>query len=159
MVTDSAVVETLKEVNRIRNEEVTADEIANAKAKYTGDFVLALERPRTLAQYALDIKINDLPEDFYSTYLEKEIGRDYSQLSTIFSSVESLTIERYIILQRLERVKELLVYDELTLSEIAHQTGYSSVHHLSNQFKKNIGMSPTQFKKLHNPHRKPLDEI
>ncbi len=71
MVTDSAVVEILKEVNRIRNEAVTAEALANAKAKYTGDFVLALERPQTLAQYALNIKINDLPEDFYSTYLEK----------------------------------------------------------------------------------------
>ncbi len=71
MVTDSAIVETLKEVNRIRNEDVTAEALANAKAKYTGDFVLALERPQTLAQYALNIKLNDLPEDFYSTYLEK----------------------------------------------------------------------------------------
>ena len=84
---------------------------------------------------------------------------DYSKLSSIFSSVEGVTIERYIILQRLERVRELLVYDELTLSEIAYLTGYSSVHHLSNQFKKNIGMSPTQFKKLHKPDRKPLDEV
>lgn len=95
----------------------------------------------------------------YSSYLENELSADYSRLSSIFSSVEGITIERYIILQRLERVKELLVYNELTLSEIAYQTGYSSVHHLSNQFKKNIGMSPTKFKKLHKPNRKPLDEV
>ncbi len=99
------------------------------------------------------------PTTNYSTYLENEIGRDYSQISTIFSSVEGVTIERYIILQRLERVKELLIYDELTLSEIAHEVGYSSVHHLSNQFKKNTGMSPTQFKKLHSPNRKSLDQV
>ncbi|MEM6522327.1 MAG: AraC family transcriptional regulator [Bacteroidota bacterium] len=95
----------------------------------------------------------------YSSYLEKGIGKDYNQLSTMFSTVEGVTVERYIILQRLERVKELLIYDELSLSEIAYQTGYSSVHHLSNQFKKNIGMSPSQFKKLHNPPRKPLDQV
>ncbi|NNK71931.1 MAG: insulinase family protein, partial [Flavobacteriaceae bacterium] len=71
MVTDSAVVETLKEIKRIKTEPVTEEALANAKAKYTGDFVLALERPQTLAQYALNIKINELPEDFYSTYLEK----------------------------------------------------------------------------------------
>jgi predicted Zn-dependent peptidase len=71
MVTDSSVVQILKEVNRIRNEEVTAKRLADAKAKYVGNFVLALEQPRTIAQYALNIKINDLPEDFYTTYLEK----------------------------------------------------------------------------------------
>ncbi|WP_299126565.1 pitrilysin family protein [uncultured Winogradskyella sp.] len=71
MVTDSAVVETLKEINRIKTEPVDAKDLANAKAKYVGDFVLALERPQTIANYALNIKLNGLPEDFYSTYLEK----------------------------------------------------------------------------------------
>lgn len=70
-VTDSAVVETLKEINRIKAEPVEADALANAKAKYVGDFVLALERPQTIASYALGIKLNSLPSDFYATYLEK----------------------------------------------------------------------------------------
>jgi predicted Zn-dependent peptidase len=70
-VTDSAVVETLKEINRIKTEPVESDALANAKAKYVGDFVLALERPQTIANYALNIKLNDLPKDFYTTYLEK----------------------------------------------------------------------------------------
>ena len=71
MVTDSAVVETLKEINRIKTEPVDSKDLANAKSKYVGDFVLALERPQTIARYALNIKLNDLPEDFYSTYLAK----------------------------------------------------------------------------------------
>ena len=70
-VTDSAVVETLKEINKIKNELVDADKLANAKAKYVGDFVLALERPTTIARYALNIKTEDLPSDFYTTYLQK----------------------------------------------------------------------------------------
>ena len=70
-VTDSAVVETLKEINKIKTELVTADELKNAKAKYTGDFVLALERPETIARYALNIKTENLPADFYTTYLKK----------------------------------------------------------------------------------------
>ncbi len=70
-VTDSAVVQTLKEIKRIKTEPVEADALKNAKAKYVGDFVLALERPQTIARYALNIKLNDLPEDFYATYLEK----------------------------------------------------------------------------------------
>ncbi|MGB6267746.1 MAG: pitrilysin family protein [Olleya sp.] len=71
MVTDSAVVETLKEIKRIKNEPVTAEDLANAKAKYVGDFVLALESPQTIARYALSIKLNKLPSDFYKTYLSK----------------------------------------------------------------------------------------
>ncbi|GAA3774879.1 hypothetical protein GCM10022271_03780 [Corallibacter vietnamensis] len=71
MVTDSAVVQTLKEINRIKTEPVSAEALANAKAKYVGDFVLALENPQTIARYALSIKINDLPKDFYTTYLQK----------------------------------------------------------------------------------------
>lgn len=71
MVTDSSVVEILKEVNRIRTEKVSEEDLANAKAKYVGDFVRAVERPQTIAQYALNIKVNDLPSDFYTTYLQK----------------------------------------------------------------------------------------
>ena len=70
-VTDSAVVQTLKEINRIKSEPVSQEDLKNAKAKYVGDFVLALERPQTIARYALNIKLNDLPSDFYTTYLEK----------------------------------------------------------------------------------------
>ncbi len=70
-VTDSAVVQSLKEINRIKNENVTYDALKNAKAKYVGDFVLALERPQTISNYALNIKINELPKDFYRTYLQK----------------------------------------------------------------------------------------
>lgn len=95
----------------------------------------------------------------YSTYLEKEIGKDYHSLSTLFSSVEGITIERFIILQKLERVKELLIYDELSISQIANKLNYSSVHHLSNQFKKSIGMTPTQFKKNREQLRKPYDQV
>ena len=71
MVTDSAVVQTLKEINRIKSEPVSAEALANAKAKYVGDFVLALENPQTIARYALNIKLNNLPKDFYKTYLSK----------------------------------------------------------------------------------------
>jgi len=95
----------------------------------------------------------------YSAYLEKEIGKDYHSLSTLFSSVEGITIERYIILQKLEKVKELIIYNELSLSQIAFKLNYSSVQHLSNQFKKNIGVSPSEFKKLQTNQRKPLDKV
>lgn len=90
--------------------------------------------------------------------LQHEIGNEYHYLSTLFSSTEGITIERYIILQRIEKAKELLVYDELTLSQIAYRLGYSSVAHLSAQFKKVTGFTPSEFKKSHQ-HRKSLDKV
>ncbi len=95
----------------------------------------------------------------YSDYLAKELGQDYHALSTLFSSMESVTIEQYIILQKIERVKELLKYGEHTLSEISYKLGYSSVAHLSNQFKKVTGMTPSGFKKLVGNTRQALDEV
>ena len=94
-----------------------------------------------------------------SKILEKKIGYDYNYLSTLFSSIENITIEHYFILQKIERAKELLKYGELTLSEIAYQLGYSSVQHLSNQFKKVTGLTASQFKDLTTQERKPIDKI
>lgn len=105
----------------------------------------------------------DIPEQKYnwSVILAEELKYDYNYLSGLFSSVEGVTIEQYIIQQKIERVKELLLYDELTLSEIAYQLGYSSVQHLSGQFRKITGATPTEFKKIRdrNALRKPLDSI
>lgn len=94
-----------------------------------------------------------------SEFISKKIGYDYSYLSNLFSSVENITIEKYIINQKIEKVKELLVYDELTLNEISYKLSYSSVQHLSSQFKKITGLTPTHFKKLKENKRKPLDEV
>ncbi|MBI3788360.1 MAG: helix-turn-helix transcriptional regulator [Ignavibacteriales bacterium] len=95
----------------------------------------------------------------HSKYISKEVGLEYHYLSSLFSSTEGITIEKFIILQKIERVKELLKYDELTLSEIAYKMGYSSVQHLSNQFKQVTGFSPSHFKNLKTEKRKPLDKI
>ena len=89
----------------------------------------------------------------------KEAGLSYQYVSSLFSSIEGITIEKFIIHQKIEKVKELIVYDELTLSEIAYKLGYSSVQHLSNQFKKVTGLSPSYFKKFKSKKRKPLDKI
>jgi YesN/AraC family two-component response regulator len=94
-----------------------------------------------------------------SDFLAKELGHDYSYLSNLFSSVEGVTIEKYLILQKIEKVKELLVYNELSLNEISYQVGYSSVQHLSNQFKKITGLTPTHFKEIGKDRRNPLDKV
>lgn len=95
----------------------------------------------------------------YSDILSKSLQKDYSYLSGLFSEVEGITIEKYIIHQKIEKVKELIIYDELNLSEIAYELGYSSVAHLSNQFKKVTGLTPTHFKKIGESKRKSLDKI
>jgi len=94
-----------------------------------------------------------------SDFISEELGYDYSYLSNLFSSVEGTTIEKYLINQKIEKVKELLVYDELSLNEISYHLGYSSVQHLSNQFKKVTGLSPSHFKRLKESKRKPLDSV
>ena len=94
-----------------------------------------------------------------SAMLEEKLGMDYHYLTTLFSSVEGITIEKYAILQRVEKVKELLMYDEKNLSEIAYEMGYSSVQHLSQQFKKITGLTPTHFKQLKENKRRPLDQV
>lgn len=94
-----------------------------------------------------------------STYLSADLQQDYSALSNLFSEKEGMTIEHYFIAQKIERVKELLLYNELTLSEIAYQLHYSTVGHLSNQFKKNTGLTPTQFKQSNEVKRKQIDAV
>ena len=94
-----------------------------------------------------------------SVLLSESLGMDYHYLSTLFSSIEGVTIEKYVILQRIERAKELLIYDELSLNEISDILGYSSVQHLSQQFKKITGLTPTHFKQLKENKRKPLDKV
>jgi len=94
-----------------------------------------------------------------SDFLAMEIGKDYSYISNLFSEVEGTTIEQFVIHQKIEKVKELLVYDELTLSEIAHQMHYSSVAHLSNQFKKITGLTPSHFRKIKDNKRIPIDQV
>ncbi len=100
---------------------------------------------------ALKLNLSDL--------LSKELHHDYNYLSNLFSEVESITIEKYFIAQKIERVKELLVYDELSLSEIANKLNYSSVAYLSNQFKKVTGLTPSHFKQVKSNKRKPLDKV
>ena len=95
----------------------------------------------------------------YSKVIESHLNRDYAYLSTLFSEVEGTTIEKYIIHHKIERVKELLVYDELTLSEIADKMGYSNVAYLSSQFKKVTGLTPSHFKSLKQRKRTSLDNV
>ena len=91
---------------------------------------------------------DELPKVNYSDYISEKLNLDYTYLSNIFSEVKGITIQQFIIINKIERVKELLLYNELTLTEISHKMHYSSVAHLSNQFKKITGLSPSFYKQL-----------
>lgn len=111
-----------------------------------------------LLHYVQELEENDEAPKL-SDYLSKKLNQNYSSLSSAFSEHEDITIEKYLIHLKIERVKELLSYGELTLSEIAWKLNYSSVAHLSNQFKQITGMSVTDYKKARDSFRKPLDGI
>ncbi|AZB07499.1 AraC family transcriptional regulator [Chryseobacterium sp. G0162] len=102
----------------------------------------------------------DIDEDFLlSEFLSSKLHKDYSTLSKTFSQNENITLEQFFILQKIEKVKELLLYNEFNLTEIAGKLGYKSVQHLSSQFRNVTGFTPTEFKKLKDHHRKSLDSL
>ena len=118
-----------------------------------------IERIKTIIIEQIHYKNHQSPVKL-SVYLSEDLNYDYNYLSNLFSSIEGITIEHYHIQQKIERVKELLVYDEFSVSEISYQLGYSSVAYLSNQFKKVTGLTPSYFKRLKDDkRRRPLDKL
>jgi AraC-like DNA-binding protein len=99
-----------------------------------------------------NIKVN------FSSYLSEKLGHDYCYMSNLFSEMQSTTIEQFIISHKVERIKELIIYNEMNITQIAWKMNYSSVAHLSNQFKKVTGLSPSQFKQSKNKQRNPIEE-
>jgi AraC family transcriptional regulator len=112
----------------------------------------------SIIQFIQGIEAEELNKKL-SVLLSEKLKMDYHHISSLFSSIEGVTIEKYVILQRIEKAKELLMYAELSLSEIADKLGYSSVQHLSQQFKKTTGLTPSHFKSLKKNMRTPLDKI
>ncbi len=131
---------------------------------YQSGFELLIDKNDRLVEQIKTVIIDfihhqNIPRQNISKYIGRQMGKDYSALSKIFSEKEGIGIEKYVILQKVEKIKELLTYDELTVSEIAYRLGYSSVPHLSAQFKKITGISPSQFKKNKNLRRRFIDQI
>ncbi|MBQ0907776.1 helix-turn-helix transcriptional regulator [Flavobacterium sp. F-328] len=117
-----------------------------------------IDKIKTLIIDLVQNKNNDLKINL-SNYLSQELRQDYNTLSNLFSEVENTTIEKYFINQKIEKVKELIMYDELSLSEIAYSLNYSTVSHLSNQFKKVTGFSPTFFRNIKTIKRKQIEDL
>jgi AraC family transcriptional regulator len=151
-------VELSEELNNDKKEKLKQALLENGFEMIDDNKTKIIENIKTLI--IKSIYESTKPEQInYSDYLSESIGKPYSVLSSLFSSVENTTIEKFIISQKIERVKELLVYGELTLSEIAFMLGYSSSQHLSNQFKKITGFTPSYFKELKKQKRQFIDKI
>ena len=101
----------------------------------------------------------EIPKMNYSDFISKKLDYDYTYLSNLFTEVKGITIQQFIIIHKIERAKELLLYDELNLTQISFKLNYSSVGHLSNQFKKITGLTPSHFKRLKDKRRIPIEEI
>ena len=149
-------------------DEISAKEVENIKTVLQANgFELLEDKKQKLVEALKTLVIRQVHQNQentpllinYSDYLSESLDTDYAYLSAIFSAMEGITIEKYIISQKIEKVKELLAYQEFTLSEIAYQMGYSSVHHLSNQFKKVTGITPKDYKLQNNKERKGLDKV
>src|SRR5207253_8498937 len=100
-----------------------------------------------------ELKVN------FSDHLSKKLNHDYTYMANLFSEVQGITIEQFIISHKIERIKELIIYGELNITQIAWKMNYSSVAHLSNQFKKVTGLSPSHFKQLKDKRRSPIEEV
>lgn len=152
----------------IINEELTDKQLLKLEAKLKAlGFELIKDRKSELIERIKNLIVelvhysDNKPEPIinYSEYISKKLNREYHYLSTLFSEAEGISIQKYFILQRIERAKELIAYDEQTLQAIAYRLHYRSIHYFSNQFKSVTGMSPTAFKLLKEKKRKNIDEI
>lgn len=148
------------------SEQLTEYEIKGIASQLTAlGFEILDDKNRKLIEKIKSLLIKqvqggEVEEHFsLSEFVTKHLNKEYTQVSRLFSEVEGITLEQFFILQKIEKVKEWLVYDELSLSEISYKLGYSSVAHLSAQFKKVTGQTPSDFKKSGISHRKPLDKV
>lgn len=147
-------------------DEITLEQMEALKASLNSlELELLEDKKGVLIEKIKGLIINSIhfsgesPKQNYSDFISEELGYDYAYLSNMFSEVNGITIQQFILLHRIERVKELILYGELTLSEISYKLNYSSLAHLSNQFKKHTGLSPSYYKQLKYKIRKSLDKV
>jgi AraC-like DNA-binding protein len=146
-IVELGVVETIGDVTESQRQELKTALIMSGLELMDDRKSLLIEKIRHLIIEMIHYA-DEMPRINYSEYISEKLGCDYTYLSSIFSEVKGITIQQYVIFHKIERAKELLIYDELTLEEIAHKLNYSSAAHLSNQFKKVTGQTPSFFRKL-----------
>lgn len=156
IVVDLGEVDIMETISADEREQLKRGLLAIGLELMDDKKALLIERVKQVIT-ELILRSSEEPKVAYSDYIGMQLKIDYTFLSNLFSEVRGMTIQQYIIIRKIERVKELLVYDQLNLTEIAYQLRYSSVAHLSNQFKKITGLSPSHFKLLKEKRRDPSE--
>lgn len=147
VVIELGVVETLDDITDEQREQLKKNLHKSGLELLDDQRRILIERIQNVVVEMIHYS-DELPKVNFSEYISEKIGYDYTYLSNIFSEIKGITLQNYIIIHRIEKVKELLLYDELNLTEISYRLQYSSVAHLSNQFKKITGLTPTFYKQL-----------
>lgn len=147
VVIDLGMVEVLEDITVQQREALRSDLLQSGLELMDDKRSILIERIKNVIIDMIHYS-EELPKTNFSDYISEKLQHDYTYLSNIFSEVKGITIQQYIIIHKIEKVKELLLYDEFNLTEIAYKLHYSSVAHLSNQFKKVTGLSPSFFKQL-----------
>ena len=157
MAVDLGVAEIFEDIDKKVFEELKANLLMSGLELLDDKRSILIEKIKNVIVDMVHYS-DELPEVNYSDYIAEKLGYDYTYLANIFSEVKGTTIQQFIIMHKIEKAKELLVYDELNLTEIAYKLHYSSVAHLSNQFKKITGLTPSFYKKL-KEKRKDLEQM
>lgn len=157
-VVDLGMVEVLDEIKQDQRELLKKNLLRSGLELLDGKKSILIEKVKNVIIEMIHYA-DELPNVNYSDYISEKLDYDYTYLSNVFSEVKGITIQQFIILHKIEKVKELILYDELNLTEISYKLHYSSVAHLSNQFKKVTGLSPSYFKQLKQKRNSNLENL
>ena len=158
IVVDLGEIEIMEDISR-EQRELLKKGLSNSGLELMDDKkAVLIEKVKNVITQMIHYA-DELPKVNYSDHISEKLNYDYTYLSNLFSEVKGITIQQFIIVHKIERAKELLLYDELNLTEISYKLHYSSVAHLSNQFKKITGLTPSHFKQLKDKKRSPIEEI
>jgi AraC-like DNA-binding protein len=158
ILVDLGVVDIMENITIEQHDQIKAALLKSGLELMDDKKAVLIERIRNIIIEMVHYS-DELPKTNFSDYLSEKLNYDYTYLANLFSEVQGTTIEKFIIAHKIERVKELIIYDELNLTEIAWLMHYSSVAHLSNQFKKITGLTPSHFKNLKNKRRNPIEDV
>jgi AraC-like DNA-binding protein len=158
VIVDLGVVEILEDISAEQRVQLKKNLIKSGLELLDDKRSILIEKIKNVIIEMIHYS-DELPKVNYSDYVSEKLGHDYTYLANMFSEVKGITIQQFIIIHKIERVKEMLIYDELNLTEISYKLHYSSVAHLSNQFKKITGLTPTFYKQLKNKRKQNLEDI
>ena len=160
IVVDLGEVEIMEDITPEQREQLKLNLIDSGLELMDDKRGVLVEKIKTIIiDMVHHVETDEIIKTNFSDYLSAKLNHDYTYLANLFSEVQGSTIEQFIIMHKVERIKELIIYDELNITEIAWKMNYSSVAHLSNQFKKVTGLSPSHFKQLKDKRRSPIEEV